>query len=206
MDDAIIYKALEKAGLGGMQTMLQAITILRLVADTSDVPGDICEFGVNAGHTARLMASASKKKIWLYDSGRGVPAPTPVDGSHLHGGEMPADPCHAYAAFEEYKLPKPTFVCDWFSNVGPDRLPERIAFAHIDGDLYQSTMEAMRLVYPRLSPGGIMLFHDWDTKHLPGVSAAIKEFMADKPERLVIPRRFDGATGQQVYIVREQWQ
>lgn len=206
MDDAIIYKALEKAGLGGMQTMLQAITILRLVADTSDVPGDICEFGVNAGHTARLMASASKKKIWLYDSGRGVPQPMPIDGDYLERGAMPAAAHYVYAAFDEYQMAKPTFVEDWFCNVGPDRLPERIAFAHIDADLYQSTLDAVRLVYPRLSPGGIMLFHDWDTPHLPGVTAAIKEFMADKPEKLVIPRRFDGATGQQVYIVREQWQ
>jgi hypothetical protein len=59
----------------------------------------------------------------------------------------------------------------------------RFAMVHIDVDLYQSTLDCLKFFYPRLTPGGILLSHDYSV--LEGVRQAFGEFLADKPERLV---------------------
>jgi len=37
----------------------------------------------------------------------------------------------------------------------------KLAFAHIDVDLYQSVIDSVAWVYPRLVPGGILVFDDY---------------------------------------------
>ena len=57
------------------------------------------------------------------------------------------------------------------------------AFAHFDVDLYDGTKACLEYFYPRMTPGGIMLSHDYDI--LAGVSQAFHEFFADKPETII---------------------
>ncbi len=61
---------------------------------------------------------------------------------------------------------------------------ETFAFVNIDADLYVPTREGLKFFYPRLSPGGVILIHDynhtWD-----GARKAIDEFVATIPESLV---------------------
>jgi hypothetical protein len=59
----------------------------------------------------------------------------------------------------------------------------RFAFVHMDVDLYQSTLDCLKFFYDRMVPGGIMLTHDYSI--LEGVGKAFREFLVDKPERLV---------------------
>jgi len=50
----------------------------------------------------------------------------------------------------------------------------------LDADLYESTMAGLEWFYPRLSKGGILVSHDYDTSN--GVNLAFEQFFADKPE------------------------
>lgn len=190
---------------GGMLTFKQTATLVHLLAESAAVPGDVCEFGVNAGNTACLMASlvCQPKKLWLYDSCTGMPLPKAVDGSCLKEGDMKAMASDIEATFSRRGIPMPALIPAFFKDVKPDQLPEKIAFAHVDADLYQSTLDALALIYPRLSVGGIVLFHDWNTPHLPGMAIALTEFMADKPEEIVVPRTISGSTGMQAYFVKK---
>jgi O-methyltransferase len=43
-------------------------------------------------------------------------------------------------------------------------------------DLYQPTLEGLKFFYPRLSPGGVMLVHDYNNSRYPVVSKAVHEF------------------------------
>ncbi|MEI9897143.1 MAG: TylF/MycF/NovP-related O-methyltransferase [Chthoniobacter sp.] len=49
------------------------------------------------------------------------------------------------------------FIPETFRDVS---IPQ-LAFAHIDVDLYQSVLDCVEFVYPRLTPGGVMLFDDY---------------------------------------------
>jgi O-methyltransferase len=94
--------------------------------------------------------------------------------------------------FRSHDLKLPTIHKGWFDDTLPGGLPEKISFAHLDGDLYDSIMISLKYVYPRLTSGAICLIDDYcDTginpngwNYLPGVKKACDEFLADKPERI----------------------
>jgi len=65
---------------------------------------------------------------------------------------------------------------------------------HLDADLYESTLAAFQLFYRRLSPGGIMLCHDYPSAS--GVVKALEESFRDKPDAVV------ELTGYQAMIVK----
>jgi O-methyltransferase len=81
--------------------------------------------------------------------------------------------------------------------VRPSALPEQnhYAFAHLDVDLYQSTVDCCAYFYPRIVPGGIILFDDYAFAAARGEKDAVDAFFADKPEcPITLP------TGQDVVI------
>ncbi len=51
----------------------------------------------------------------------------------------------------------------------------RFAFVHVDVDLYQPTRDAIDFFYPRLLPGGILLFDDYGFMTCPGARRAVDE-------------------------------
>ena len=57
-----------------------------------------------------------------------------------------------------------------------------IRFAHVDLDIYQSILAACEFVYPRLVPGGLMVFDDYGFWSCPGAREAVDEFFSARPE------------------------
>ena len=90
-------------------------------------------------------------------------------------------------------LEPPIIHPGWFEETLPNGLPESIAFAHLDGDFYDSIKVSLEYIYPRLSQGAICLIDDYADpdiydgwNHLPGVKVACDEYLADKPENVVL--------------------
>lgn len=52
------------------------------------------------------------------------------------------------------------------------------AFVSIDTDFYQSILEGLEFFYPRLSPGGYIMVHDYGSATLTGSKKAVREFCA----------------------------
>lgn len=81
----------------------------------------------------------------------------------------------------------------WFADILPTQLPDKISFAHLDGDFYSSILESLIYVYPRLSKGAVVVIDDYcDPKQLdannilPGVKKACDEFFKDKKEKVSV--------------------
>jgi O-methyltransferase len=49
----------------------------------------------------------------------------------------------------------------WFEDTLPTAPIEQLALLRIDGDLYQSTMDALVALEPRVSPGGFVIIDDY---------------------------------------------
>ena len=75
----------------------------------------------------------------------------------------------------------PGFIPDTFS-----ALPERIAFAHIDVDHEQTHTDCCEAIYPRMVPGGFIVFDDYGFPATPGARKAVDAFFADKPVRPLV--------------------
>jgi O-methyltransferase len=163
------------------------------------VPGDVVELGCNRGRTSVVLqmvmeASDPGRTLHLYDSFEGLPEPSSRDGRDgvfvLGRGDCLAAECEVRTLFHQHGLRTPVIHAGWFSDTLPHDLPEQIAFAYLDADLYESTLIALRHVYPRLSEGALVVLDDYaDTERptswsgLPGPRAACEHFFALRPER-----------------------
>ena len=68
----------------------------------------------------------------------------------------------------------------WFKDLVESDLPEKIAFAFLDGDFYESIRDSLKLVVPKMVRGGVLVVHDYTNPALPGVSKAVDEFTQGK--------------------------
>ena len=59
-------------------------------------------------------------------------------------------------------------------------MPEKIAFAFLDGDFYESIKDSLRLVIPKMSRDGVIIVHDYTNLALPGVKRAVDECLLGK--------------------------
>ena len=53
------------------------------------------------------------------------------------------------------------FLPGWFKDTLQDAPIDRIAVLRLDGDLYESTIQALDALYPRVSPGGFCIIDDY---------------------------------------------
>lgn len=61
-------------------------------------------------------------------------------------------------------------------------------FVNVDCDLYEPHIECLEYFYPRMEPGGIVFFDDYESVSYPMVRRAVDDFMAGKPEKLAFLR------------------
>ncbi len=54
---------------------------------------------------------------------------------------------------------------------------------HLDVDLYESTLNCLKLFYPKMSEGGVIITHDYTLSE--GVKKAFDEFIFDKQEPII---------------------
>ena len=155
---------------------------------TDGVPGDLVETGVWRGGTSIFMRGilaahgVTDRTVWLADSFEGLPAPDvakfPADESlDFSENKYLAVGVEAVKRnFERYGLldDQVEFIVGWFRDTLADAPIETIAVLRLDGDMYESTMEALEPLYPKLSVGGYCIVDDFGT--IPACAAAIHDY------------------------------
>jgi O-methyltransferase len=158
-------------GLARMENIQHCIE----TAIGDDVPGDLIEAGVWRGGATIFMRGVLKaygetdRTVWAADSFEGLPAPDPV--------RYPADAGDTFYKkdglavgveqvkhnFERYGLldDQVKFLVGWFKDTLPTAPIEQLAVMRLDGDLYESTWQAIEALYPKLSPGGFCIVDDY---------------------------------------------
>ena len=138
------------------------------------VPGDLVETGVWRGGACILMRAVlaalgdEERTVWVADSFEGLPKPSgkyPADeGDPLWSWEhLAVSEDDVRANFARYGLldDQVRFLVGWFADTLPDAPIERLALMRLDGDMYESTIDALEALYPRLSPGGYVIVDDF---------------------------------------------
>ena len=92
-------------------------------------------------------------------------------------GELAVGKREVKERFLRAGLPVPVIKKAWFNKLTEADLPFKIAFAFLDGDLYESIKDSLRLVGPRMSEGGVIMVHDYNNPALPGVGKAVDEWL-----------------------------
>jgi O-methyltransferase len=145
------------------------------------VPGDYAEVGVYRGATAKLMCEAKgEKDIHLFDTFVGLPGAEVID-IRFDASMFSAQEEAVRKRLAKYE--KVHIYPGMFPDTAFAIMDKRFAFVHIDVDIYRSTRDCLEFFYPRMSPCGIIISHDYPSSA--GVRQAFDEFFADKRENVV---------------------
>ena len=154
----------------------------------NNVPGDVIETGVWRGGVTIFMRAILKaygvrdRRVWVADSFAGLPRANPK----LYAADT-ADRCHTYRDlavsmetvqenFRRYGLldDQVSFLKGWFCDTLPSAPIEQLAVIRLDGDMYESTMDALVHLYPKLSAGGYVIVDDFNA--IPACRQAVHDF------------------------------
>lgn len=177
----------------------------------NDIPGAFVESGVWMGGS--IMAAAhtlvklgvTDRDLYLYDTFEGLPEPGEHDGiagadqsieeiyATLQAGtgdtpylEAPTDTVRANVALTGYPLERVHTIPGMVEDTIPSSAPDQVAFLRLDTDFYSSTKVEMETLFPRLSPGGILIVDDYG--YLEGSRKAVDDYLATYPYPVFLHR------------------
>jgi hypothetical protein len=178
-----------------------------------NIPGDFVECGVWRGGASFLMADILRqagvrdRRVWLFDSFAGLPAPQAVDGPAAVAYTEQTDNAwyhdNCTASLEEVQRSASelglasytTLVKGWFDQTLPTHRQRigPIALLRIDGDWYASVRCCLDNLYDQVVEGGLVVLDDyyaWD-----GCAIAVHEFLAARR----LAHRIESSEGSQYY-------
>jgi len=152
------------------------------------IEGDVIETGVWKGGAMIFAAGVLKannvvdRKVYLCDSFKGIP---PVDTNRypkdkVHSGHnisLTVSPEDVKTSFKRFGLwgDNIQIVQGWF-NETLHKITGTFSIVRLDGDLYQSTWEALHALYPKLQYGGFIIVDDYPA--WAGCVMAVDDFRA----------------------------
>jgi len=159
-------------------TVSEAIYLIKYLHDALKISGDICEFGVAQGATSKLLAAEilphGDRKLWLFDSFEGLPAPSKEDRlindifnlgtMEKYQGTMASPEGEVLDKLASVNFPRgrTKIKKGWVKDtVTSGDLPTQIAFAYVDFDFHDPIKEALEFVDPRMPVGGRIVVDDY---------------------------------------------
>lgn len=155
----------------------------------NNVPGDFIETGVWRGGACIFMRAVlaacgiADRTVWVADSFAGLP---PVN-AEAYPEDAKYDDLSKYKElaigleevqenFRKYGLldNRVRFLKGWFKDTLPTAPIERLAILRLDGDMYESTMDALQALYHKVSQGGVVIVDDYGI--IPACAQAIHDF------------------------------
>ncbi len=158
----------------------------------NNIPGDFIETGVWRGGATIFMRGILKahgitdRTVWVADSFEGLPASNPdkyPEDSQTRFekfADLAVSLEQVKENFRRYDLldNQVKFLKGWFSETLPKAPIDRLAVLRLDGDLYESTMDALVNLYDRVSEGGYIIVDDYHS--VAACKAAIQDFRAER--------------------------
>jgi O-methyltransferase len=142
------------------------------------IPGDFIETGVWRGGACILMRGIlqaygdAERRVFVADSFCGLPPPNaaeyPADEGDTHQTyqQLVVSRQEVEENFRRYRLldDRVVFLEGWFKDTLPAAPIERLAVLRLDGDMYESTIQALEALYEKVSPGGFVIIDDYILK------------------------------------------
>ena len=183
-------------------TRMWALTQAFEYVNSNEIPGDFVECGVWKGGNLILLSSLqemvnTKRRIIGFDTFSGMTTPSDYDSDFrgVHASELLSkepkidggQSIHAFASLKIVKQNLREHSCSNIELVKGDvlhtlndvqNLPNSIAILRLDTDWYESTKKELDVLYPLLSPGGVLLIDDYG--HFEGARKAVDEYFKDE--------------------------
>ena len=174
----------------GMKRLDNLHTCIREVV-ARRIPGDLIEAGVWRGGATIFMRGAldayddPTRCVWVADSFQGLPEPDTT--------RYPADANDRLWTYESLRISledvkanfaryglldgRVRFLRGWFRDTLPVVPITALSIIRLDGDMYESTMDGLTHLYPKLSPGGYLIVDDYGV--VAGCRQAVEDYRAE---------------------------
>lgn len=208
--ESVIARKLTLLSIGPLTSLAQALINVQVAG----VPGLIIEAGTARGGSAIVLATAKSpdRQLKVYDVFGMIPPPSDKDGADVHrryerirsGKARGGKEYYGYrdnlfeevkASFAEFGVPVERSGVELIRGLFQDTiaLDQPVAFAHVDGDWYESTMTCLQRIVPWLSVGGRLVIDDYFMWS--GCRTAVDEYFAGRNE-------FELVSGQRLQVIR----
>ena len=184
-----IYKKIEGYTL---VDVYRCYELFDLVKRLEKIEGDILEIGVWRGGTSAVMATALKsidsaKSLYLCDTFSGVVKAGEFDlrytgGEHSDTSDQLVNELLVSLQLENFTLLKGMFP----EETGSAIENKTFSLCHIDVDVYQSGVDIVEWVYPKLSEGGAIVFDDYGFRGCSGITYLVNTLKEDIDKWLFI--------------------
>ncbi len=190
-DKLAIYRELErhsKALYPGDDDGMRIAQFISLADTVRGLPtGEYAELGTYEGGTARWIWRLMRRgtKLYCFDTFDGfTQADMDIERDHRpnHGWTRTSfKPTTVDGVRRVILMGEETDRLVLVKGKVPDTLADfcdlRLRFVHVDMDLYEPTRHAVAWAWPRLEPGGVIVFHDYGSHAaFPGVSRAVDDY------------------------------
>lgn len=156
------------------------------------VKGDFIETGVWRGGACILFRAVLKahhvkdRCVWVADSFEGLPPPNeeeyPADvGDMFHTfPELSISLEQVKCNFKKYDLldDQVKFLKGWFKDTLPNAPIKKLAILRLDGDMYESTKDALVALYDKVSVHGYVIIDDYHA--VEGCRKAVHDFLSER--------------------------
>jgi O-methyltransferase len=167
---------------------------------------DVAECGCWRGHSTLIIANLMQQhestgRFHVFDSFEGLSPFSPEDKSAARKPEDAnprkyATPMHTLAALTD-PLGFVHLHKGWIPEVFDGVEVNTLAFANIDVNLYEPTLQSLAFVYPRMAKGGVIFFDDYGYKTCPGARLAVDKYL-----QRVRPQTFVALPFGSAFLVR----
>ena len=153
-----------------LQSLVHCLDVVR----RDGVAGDLAETGAWRGGACILMRGylaawdIEDKTVWVADSFEGLPKPSlPQDAGYDFSAEqvpiLAVSLEEVQENFRRYGLldARVRFLKGWFRETLPTAPIDKLALLRLDGDLYESTRDALNSLYHKVVPGGFVIVDDY---------------------------------------------
>lgn len=189
-------------------TVARLLYFKRLFDLIKPVDGDVVECGVGYGNSFLMLASLIKdemkgRKLWGFDSFEGFPELSQYDESPRNLSQQECagtsvlyvqNLLMACGFDPEFVKSQVTLIKGFLKDGLPKYRGEKIAFLHLDVDLYESYLIALQELYLKVTDGGIIAFDEYmgtmEHLHFPGAQKAIDEYLGEKKSLIIRDKVF----------------
>jgi O-methyltransferase len=194
-----------------LNTMTSEERIFALIQATryvsaNGIPGAVVECGVWKGGSMAAVAKVLLKQrdverdLYLFDTFEGMSAPSSMDieysgkraeellneETRYKCNDAPLDYVKGVLYETDYPKDKIRLVKGRVEDTIPAVSPDAISLLRLDTDWYESTKHELVHLFPRLSPGGVILIDDYG--HWKGARQACDEYFAEHRVPILLNR------------------